>query len=320
MQLRGPAPLYRTTHPSRLRQALVSILAANFFLVGLATEVDAQVSLYTIHSENDQLVELAMSPDGEVSEEQRWDRTDGLGFPLSLEVGNDGNAYLLVTLAISASLLIRKDLETGAEEVLTGLSVAFNRMALHQDGRIWILRLLEELHVYDPEADTLTLVSTLPDGLDLGGMGWRGDELYVLLRPSIPDTNPSLARVDTTTGNLLDIHPLPGLVERLTLPHTFRSIDFDDEGGLWIGVSQHVAVIDPPTHLGTVAYYADPWTDSEPTIGAWSEVLTFDVFPIAATGRSVVLDVPSLNSLGLTALVLLLACAAIRTTGRLKSA
>ena len=299
--------------------AKILVLVGTLLPATMAPEAAAQVTPFIIDYTDYELVELDISTEGEISETQRWDIPESIVFPFAMEIPAGGPIYIVSAVATSGSVLVSLDRETGVRESLASFPIGFFRLALQQDGRLWVLE-DEELHLFDPESGTLTLQTLLPTpAFDLGGMAWLNGELYVLIRPAIPGTNPSLARVDTDTGAFTDTYTLPGLAEQLSFPHTVHSMDFDEDGGLWIGFNEQIGDISSPTYQASLAHYADPWMDSEPTISTWPGVQPIDRMPVAVTGRAVVIDVPGLNSLGMVILALGLASAALLRTRRLRN-
>ena len=306
---------YDCSRPDNSQPGLITrcLLVAGLTAALAPAHAMGQVIGFGVDSGINEVVELILDSDGEPMEGRRWPLGTG-NTTLAFEVDDSYTAYVLDVGPIGPPAQFRRiDLLSGT--TLRELPVPFggglqDDFALKANGEVWLLS-FTSLRRYDPGSRSWEAQGSLPAGTNPGGIAWWQDRLYVLLRAGI-DEDPTLAEVDPATGALSNEVVLSGLISDSGAYRQLDAIDFDETGGLWIGMTETLAVVDPPFTYGMVGHYRNPWTDTEPTsVAPWFGTGYQGSMPFAVLGPAGVPAVPTLDHLGLLGLISLLTAAAI---------
>lgn len=276
-------------------------------LVALVSALPAHGQFTGFSASGSEIVEVLLSSDdGEVPFGRRW-TIDGYASILAVEYQSPDRFFVVAAAPVSANHLLVFEAETGEVFLLDSFGVGSNiETALDGSGDLW-LTIDGELYRYDPMVGSLIFQSNLATE-PIRGLAWWQGQLFALTE-TLSGEAYSLVGLDPSSGSIVDSVELNGLPQS-GIFYEVNSLDFDDEGGLWVGLTA-TSIADPPFIQGQAAYFADPQPGNEPLFHYFGIEGGWGFTPLAVTGRQAVVVVPNLSAPGLIGLAMLLATSAL---------
>ena len=242
---------------------------------------------------SDDLYRVHIDSEGSVSYAEIGTLPDNLG-PIAL----GPNGLLYATTSASEPDLYSIDPATGNATLLGPLfpgamPLGSTDLAFDQNGILWYLT-DESLYQLDPASGGATFVTSGLTGLIL--LASRDGDLYGLVADFLGDITITFAQVDPLGGiDLLGELPDLGLDGAfITFP---ESLDFDNQGGIWLHAWYSTGIIDPPLIEPRFLYYADP-ESGQPGEFAENYDQLFEAFTLGPSPAGSIAEVPVLSFLG----------------------